>query len=62
MNAQQSKKPNPKDRVQLTRNVGDHLYGQTFTREQAEQLGIEPTNLRDLVTDRAVDEADTKTR
>lgn len=50
------------DVVQITRNVGDHLYGQTFKRSDAEALGIEDKDLRPLVTDRAIKPGDIETR
>ncbi|MBI1369136.1 MAG: hypothetical protein GC162_10840 [Planctomycetes bacterium] len=55
-------KINPSDIVQLTQNVGEYLTGQTFTRHDAEALGIDKAHLRDFVTDRAVKSGDSTTR
>ena len=43
--------------VQLTRNIDGHLFGQTFTEENAKALGFEPGDYREFASE-ADDKAD----
>lgn len=53
-------KPDDKQVVQLTSNVGDRQIGETMTRAEAKRRGIDPAHLRhfDRQTDRMMRSGD----